>query len=54
MLEYSKIILQKVKFDLRLFKKEFKKALARLEHPREKIELMQWVRLHFPSINLSD
>lgn len=44
MLEYSKIILEKVRFDLSLFSKEFKKALSRIEHPEERKHLIEWVR----------
>ena len=42
MLEYSKVILEKVSFDLDLFHKEWKKAIQRLLEP-EVEELNNWV-----------
>lgn len=43
MLEYSKIILSKISFDRRLFRKEYKKAFRYLDVD-ERIALKQWVR----------
>ena len=41
MLEYVKIILQKVSFDLRLFEKELKKSIGYLK-PLEIVGLREW------------
>ena len=46
MLEYSKLILEKVSFDSELFQKELKKAL-RILNPEEIRELVEWSRAHF-------
>ena len=46
MLEYSKIILQKVSFDLQLFHKELGKAVSRLCE-KEVRELEHWLRTNF-------
>ncbi len=46
MLEYSKIILQKVSFDKSLFQKELAKAVRRLLENEIK-ELLLWVKLNF-------
>jgi hypothetical protein len=43
MLEYSKMILSKIKFDPRLFRKEYKKSFQYLE-PIEHKELKKWLR----------
>jgi len=43
MLEYSKMILSKIKFDHRLFRKEYKKSFQYLE-PIEHKELKKWLR----------
>lgn len=43
MLEYFKIILDKVSFDRRLFKKEYRKSLLLLT-PVEAYQLKQWWR----------
>lgn len=43
MLEYSKIILSKMRFDKRLFRKEYKKAFRYLDI-NERSALKQWVR----------
>ena len=43
MLEYCKIILFKMKFDKRLFIKEYKKTFGYLE-PHEQHELKKWLR----------
>ncbi|HEX8039023.1 MAG TPA: hypothetical protein VF490_07715 [Chryseosolibacter sp.] len=43
MLEYSKIILSKISFDKRLFRKEYKKAFRYLDN-NERTALRQWVR----------
>lgn len=42
MLEYTKTVLQKVSFDVRLFCKELEKAIARLM-PSELEELKAWL-----------
>ena len=42
MFDYTKAVLSKVSFDVRLFSKELKKALTRLL-PHEIDELMIWV-----------
>lgn len=43
MLEYTKIVLQKVSFDAKLFAKEVKKAVSRLL-PNEIEELKIWLQ----------
>ncbi|MBV6645351.1 MAG: hypothetical protein KI790_07865 [Cyclobacteriaceae bacterium] len=43
MLDYSKLILDKVSFDRRLFLKEYRKASRNLE-PSEVMELGRWIR----------
>lgn len=43
MLEYTKTVLQKVSFDLKLFCKELKKAVTRLQ-PFEIEELKLWLQ----------
>ena len=43
MLEYTKTVLQKVSFDVKLFCKELKKAISRLL-PYEIEELKLWLR----------
>jgi hypothetical protein len=43
MLEYSKIILSKISFDKKLFRKEYKKAFRYLGS-NDRIALMHWVR----------
>jgi hypothetical protein len=43
MLEYSKIILSKISFDRRLFRKEYKKAFRYLDS-NERKALKLWVR----------
>jgi hypothetical protein len=45
MLEYFKIILDKVSFDRKLFRKEYRKSISRLSKD-EAIELKQWLRHH--------
>ncbi len=48
MLEYAKLILQKVSFDVRLFEKELRKAIASLI--KEEIKLLQaWCHETFGS-----
>ena len=42
MLEYTKMVLQKVSFDVKLFQKELKKAIQRLL-PYEIEELKHWL-----------
>ena len=44
MLEYTKTVLQKVSFDVKLFQKELKKAIQRLL-PYEIEELKRWLLL---------
>lgn len=46
MLEYAKTILEKVSFDVNLFKKEFEKAVKMLM-PEEVNELISWIRKNF-------
>ncbi|MCX7744327.1 MAG: hypothetical protein N2167_07150 [Flavobacteriales bacterium] len=46
MLEYAKTILEKVSFDVKLFKKEFEKAVKMLM-PDEVNELIQWIKSNF-------
>lgn len=46
MLEYAKTILEKVSFDVKLFKKEFEKAVKMLL-PEEVNELIRWIKSHF-------
>jgi hypothetical protein len=46
MLDYIKLILQKVSFDKKLFEKELRKAIARLM-PKEVVELKKWCYQHF-------
>ncbi len=43
MLEYTKTVLRKVSFDVRLFKRELKKAVSRLL-PFEIEELRRWLQ----------
>jgi hypothetical protein len=43
MLEYSKIILSKISFDKKLFRKEYKKAFRYLDKS-ERAALKNWVR----------
>lgn len=43
MLEYTKTVLQKVSFDVKLFTKELKKAISRLL-PYEIEELKRWLQ----------
>ena len=43
MLDYCKIILSKMSFDARLFKKEYRKSLNHLA-PEERYELRKWLR----------
>lgn len=51
MLEYIKIILQKVSFDRRLFEKELKKAIKMLM-PAEVKRLKLWCYEHYSSAYL--
>jgi hypothetical protein len=48
MLSYSKIILDKVSFDIRLFKKELRK-LKRWVKSKERKELSRWCKEKYPS-----
>lgn len=43
MLEYSKVILSKISFDKKLFKKEYRKAFRYLDS-NERLALKHWVR----------
>ncbi len=43
MLEYCKVILRKISFDRRLFRKEYRKACGYLA-PEEQRELKKWIR----------
>ncbi len=52
MLEYSKIVLERVSFNPTLFKKEYRKALKRL-HPLEATALRMWVRQQRFNSNLN-
>ena len=49
MLEYSKIILSKISFDKRLFKKEYKKAFRYLDN-NDRMALKQWVRAEWSTL----
>lgn len=51
MLEYIKIILQKVSFDRRLFEKELKKAI-RMLMPAEVKRLKLWCYEHYSGVYL--
>jgi hypothetical protein len=42
-LEYSKVVLEKVRFDRRLFRKELRKSLRWLSH-LERLQLLSWCR----------
>jgi len=46
MLDYSKVILQKVSFDVTLFKKELEKAIKVLL-PEEVNQLLSWAKEQF-------
>jgi len=46
MLDYSKMILEKVSFDAQLFQKEFKKAISKLM-PSDALELKDWCASRF-------
>ena len=52
MLEYSKLILSKMTFDKRLFKKEFKKAFRSLNRDERK-QLIRWVRSKSEMVSLA-
>lgn len=43
MLEYCKIVLQRVSFEASLFRKEYRKSLLRLTS-RERDQLRDWIR----------
>jgi len=51
MLEYIKIILQKVSFDRKLFEKELRKAI-RMLMPAEIKRLRQWCYDHYATVHL--
>lgn len=42
-LEYSKLILSKISFDKKLFRKEYRKAFRKLDE-EERVTLRRWVR----------
>lgn len=48
MLEYSKVILSKISFDKKLFRKEYKKAFRYLDN-NERTALKNWVRAEVSS-----
>ncbi len=48
MLDYCKLILKAVRFDARLFRKEYRKSLLRLNR-LEAVELKRWVRYQLVS-----
>ncbi|GLU50879.1 MULTISPECIES: hypothetical protein [Dyadobacter] len=52
MLEYIKIILQKVSFDRRLFEKELRKAI-RMLMPAEVKRLRNWCYENYSSVHLA-
>jgi hypothetical protein len=49
MLEYSKVILSKISFDKKLFKKEYKKAFRHLDN-NERAALKNWVRSEWSTL----
>jgi hypothetical protein len=51
MLEYSKLILSKMTFDKKLFKKEFRKAFRYLNR-KERKRLVMWVRSQAEKLRL--
>jgi hypothetical protein len=51
MLDYTKMILSKVSFDAKLFKKEFDKAVKKLL-PTEIQDLIEWIRVEFQGQNV--
>jgi len=51
MLEYCKIILSKISFDKKLFRKEYKKTFNYLE-PQEHSELKRWLRNQMMNNNI--
>lgn len=54
MLEYVKMILQKVSFDLSLFEKELQKSLSKYLNTEEEIaSLKSWCYLHYSSPEFS-
>ncbi|MFT4032665.1 MAG: hypothetical protein QM669_09615 [Siphonobacter sp.] len=50
LLEYIKVILQKVSFDAKLFEKELRKALRQLLLPAEVKELKLWCYAQFGKV----
>ena len=46
MLKYCKVILEKMSFDKRLARKEYRKSLRWLDH-KECVSLKEWIRLTF-------
>ncbi|MDX2302300.1 MAG: hypothetical protein NW226_05835 [Microscillaceae bacterium] len=53
MLEYVKLILQKVSFDLRLFEKELRKSIANYLAPDEIQSLKKWCYENYGSREFS-
>lgn len=51
MLDYCKIILEKVSFDPKLFRKEYKKSLKFLSN-KDQMELKKWLRENLPDQTL--
>jgi hypothetical protein len=50
LLEYSKIILSKISFDRKLFRKEYKKAFRGLGNS-DRVTLKNWVRAAYVKVN---
>lgn len=53
MLEYCKMILSKIRFDKKLFRKEYRKAFSYLK-PNEHQALKEWVRKDLDEQNPGD
>ncbi|MBT1705645.1 hypothetical protein KK060_20310 [Fulvivirgaceae bacterium PWU20] len=53
MLEYSKVILSKISFDKKLFRKEYRKAFKYLDNG-ERAALKNWVRLQSDMLTLNE
>lgn len=51
LLEYSKIILSKMTFDRKLFRKEYRKAFRGLEG-NDRLALKSWVRAAYIKVDL--
>ena len=50
MLEYSKMILSKISFDRKLFRKEYRKAFRYLDK-QERTKLSEWARSSWKILN---